>query len=283
MSSNDNKSKDLETKLKESEEKYRQMINNLDIGFYKVSIDGIFINHNPEHNRILGIDPAKSLKGTKTIDFWQNLEDRKNYTEELIDKGFIKDFIVHAKKISGEKITLLVNSHLIKNSKGENVAIEGSFTDITQKIKTEQKLKDSEEKYRNLSNELEQRIIRRTKELKESEQKYRSLFDSLDDAIFIIDENDKFLEVNTKACERLGYTRDELLQMSPYEINAPEVLKEVPEKIGIVREKGKRIFETTHIKKTGERIPVEINAVLINYMGKSVNLAIARYLYLQVA
>jgi PAS domain S-box-containing protein len=45
--------KKAEERLKESELKYRNMINNLDVGFYQVTLDGIMLNHNPAHNKIL--------------------------------------------------------------------------------------------------------------------------------------------------------------------------------------------------------------------------------------
>ena len=53
--------------------------------------------------------------------------------------------------------------------------------------------------------------------LRQSEERFRTLFDFASDAIFIHDIGGRFLEVNRTACERLGYSRDELLTMSPTE------------------------------------------------------------------
>ena len=58
--------------------------------------------------------------------------------------------------------------------------------------------------------------------LRKSEQKFRNLFDFASDSIFIIGLDDKILEVNRTACERLGYSRDELLTMSAADVDAPE-------------------------------------------------------------
>jgi len=70
--------KKAEERLKESELKYRNMINNLDVGFYQVTLDGIMLNHNPAHNKILGYDLSESLVGKKVTDFWQHPEEREN-------------------------------------------------------------------------------------------------------------------------------------------------------------------------------------------------------------
>ncbi|MFX0012255.1 MAG: PAS domain-containing protein, partial [Candidatus Hermodarchaeota archaeon] len=55
--------KKAEAQLKDSELKYRDMINNLDVGFYQVTLEGIMLNHNPAHNKILEYDDSESLIG----------------------------------------------------------------------------------------------------------------------------------------------------------------------------------------------------------------------------
>ena len=68
----------------------------------------------------------------------------------------------------------------------------------------------------------------REKALRESEGKYRRLFEIINDAVFvhILKEDGTpghFLEVNDIACQRLGYTRAELLQITPLEIGPGKV------------------------------------------------------------
>ena len=78
------------------------------------------------------------------------------------------------------------------------------------------------------------------------------------------------------ACLRLGYGRDELLGMGPLDIDAVDRHRELP---GLVRElmaTGRTTFETTHVSRHGERIPVEISAHLFPLEGRRVVLSIAR-------
>ena len=240
-----------EQKLNESEEKYKNMMNNLDIGFFKVNLDGIYLEHNPEHNRILGIDPFENLIGTKTIDFWQNPKDRQNYLKELKKNGFIKDFIAHAKKKNGEQIVLQANAHLVKNSEGEMTAIEGTFTNITEKYNLEEKLR-------------------------ESIDKFQALFNSNNDSIFIHDKGSQFIEINQTACERLGYTRKELLKLAPKNLVPPGYKVDIQANIKILQEKGELLIESEHMTKDGDVIPVEINSRIFYYGGKNAIISIAR-------
>ncbi|TFG10090.1 PAS domain-containing sensor histidine kinase [Candidatus Thorarchaeota archaeon] len=109
-----------------------------------------------------------------------------------------------------------------------------------------------------------------------SSGKYRVLFDMLADAVFIHEPDGTFLEVNEEACERLGYSRCELLQMSPADIDAPEYSVIVPERVAELKECGEIFFETVHVSKDGTRIPTELSSKIIEYMGQPAVLSIAR-------
>ena len=112
--------------------------------------------------------------------------------------------------------------------------------------------------------------------LKESEQKFRMLFNSASDALFIYDLEGRFIEVNEAACEKLGFTREQILKMSSREIEAPEYGELMQQRIKEVQEKGHIIFESGHVRRDGRLIPVEINSRSIEYSGKKAILSIAR-------
>jgi PAS domain S-box-containing protein len=142
--------KESEVKLKESEVKYRSMINNLDLGFYQVDWQGNILDHNPAFNYLLGYGLNEELLNINVKQFWQNPNEREIYLNSLKKEGFVKNYTVHSKKKSGQKITLQLNSHLIMAESGEPIKIQGLISDITEKFELEQKVKESEERYRNL-------------------------------------------------------------------------------------------------------------------------------------
>ena len=76
---------------------------------------------------------------------------------------------------------------------------------ILEKQQTEQRLKESEQKYRNLSNDLEKKVMERTKELKKSEEKFRKMISELDVGYYIIGLDGKFLFHNSAFNKIGGY------------------------------------------------------------------------------
>ena len=128
---------------------------------------------------------------------------------------------------------------------------------------------------------LERKVQERTREFKESEERFRQLFNSSSDAVFVhgITPDGKpgdFIEVNDISCDRLGYTRDELLKMSPVSIDDPEMAKQ---QAGVIKDfitKKNIMFEMVHIAKDGRKIPVEINARFFELNKQPFVLSVAR-------
>ena len=143
----------IEERTKEltySEKKYRNMIQNLQVGFYNVTLDGKLINHNMSFNKILGFDPEENLNGTNLPDFWQDPQDREIYKQELIRNGYIRNFVIKAKKQNDEKIIVNANSHIVLDLEGKPNRIEGTFSDITKEYELERKLIESEFNFRTI-------------------------------------------------------------------------------------------------------------------------------------
>jgi PAS domain S-box-containing protein len=117
--------------------------------------------------------------------------------------------------------------------------------------------------------------------LRASEMKFREIFNSINDAIFITHTNGnmspgQILEVNDIACYMLGYTREELLAMKPFDYVAGEhnpPLSVVLEQLQINR---RATFETTHRRKNGTTFPVEINVHVERLGGADLNFSVVR-------
>jgi PAS domain S-box-containing protein len=117
---------------------------------------------------------------------------------------------------------------------------------------------------------------RAEKALRLSEKEFRTLFDNVSDAVFIIDTGCRFLEVNRVACERLGYTRDELVRMSIRDIDGSDYADLTPEALARLMAPGQALLETVHLRRDGSRFPVEINARMFEYRGAPALLSVAR-------
>jgi len=112
--------------------------------------------------------------------------------------------------------------------------------------------------------------------LQRSESEFKTLFDNVSDAVFIIDAECRFREVNRIACERLGYSRDELVRMGIADIDGSEYAKLTPEGLATLLKSGQALLETIHRRRDGSRFPVEINARRFEYQGAPMVLSVAR-------
>ncbi|MGD9331402.1 MAG: PAS domain S-box protein, partial [Desulfobacterales bacterium] len=126
--------------------------------------------------------------------------------------------------------------------------------------------RQAEERLRKTHQDLERQLARQStslvdasQALKDSDARYRSLFEHASDALFIENDDDQILDANPKACELLGYSREELRTMTVPDIQAPECRGE---KGAVLRDelnehRGKP-FEVVDLHKDGTRIPVEV-------------------------
>ena len=118
-------------------------------------------------------------------------------------------------------------------------------------------------------------------ELRESEQKFKMLFNNINDAVFVTQLSDEksygdFIEVNDVACNRLGYTKEEFLKLSPSAI----IWQKCIDDFNLFNERLLKeehvIYDIVHRAKDKKLIPVEINSHLFLYNDKSTVLSIAR-------
>jgi len=117
--------------------------------------------------------------------------------------------------------------------------------------------------------------------LRTSEEQFRNFFDSSTDACFVFHlegplQFGNFIQVNDAACQRLGYSREELLQLSVRHIHTPESLQAVAP-MGERLMAGERcLFETEQLARDGRIIPVEVSARSLEFNGRRAILVMAR-------
>ena len=118
-------------------------------------------------------------------------------------------------------------------------------------------------------------------ELRESESKFKMLFNNANDAVFVTQlSNEKsygdFIEVNEVARTRLGYTKEEFLQLSPSAIVSQKSIDDFNLNMDRLLKEGHVIYDLVHRAKDKKLIPVEINSHLFLYNEMPTVLSIAR-------
>jgi two-component system cell cycle sensor histidine kinase/response regulator CckA len=108
--------------------------------------------------------------------------------------------------------------------------------------------------------------------IREAEALYRGLFNRMADVVFVIDaETLRFLDCNEAACQAYGYSREQLLAMTPIPLHPPEERELALRRL---REKQWTEREYTHVAKDGRRIAVEVRTTNVRYEGRDAHLSI---------
>ncbi len=111
--------------------------------------------------------------------------------------------------------------------------------------------------------------------LEQNEQKYQTLFNSIADPVFIFEKTSyRFLEFNAAALKMYGYSREELLQMTPFDLHPPEDDERVRKNID--SKNPERSNEYCHLRKDGSKMAVDILTDEMKYQGKAVWISIVR-------
>ena len=116
--------------------------------------------------------------------------------------------------------------------------------------------------------------------LRESEERYRLLLQNQNDAVYVHEASreslGRLLDVNSRACQMLGYTREEFLTMDVPSIDVPEQAERLPGIMRRLHETGAATFATEHVTKDGRRVPVEVSTRLFDINGRPTVLSVVR-------
>ncbi|MFP4581019.1 MAG: PAS domain S-box protein [Candidatus Sumerlaeia bacterium] len=258
----------------------REWFFNLSIDMLTIAgLDGCFRQLNPAWEKILGWEHGE-LQGHSLLEFIhpEDRDEAQTVIDVLKAGRSVASYENRFRCKDGSYKWLLWSSFSLP---GEGLAFSVT-RDITDRKRTEQELNQ-------LNQELEQRVEERTRALQSETEKhkqtamdltlFRRALDNAVDSIFVIDRQSmKLVDVNVAACESLGYSREELLQMGPQDLKPlkarEDLEKEFDGVIGGGPEYG--AIETLHQRKDGSRFPVEIFLNAAQVHGRNIIVAAAR-------
>jgi len=134
-------------RLRQSEEKYRNMFDNAIEGMYQSTPDGHILNVNRAQASIFGYaSPREMIEDIKNLDrdIYVRPEDRGKYKEILERQGFVEGFEVENFTRNGEKIWIALNTWVVQDKEGHTLYYEGITENITQKKMAAHALQESE-------------------------------------------------------------------------------------------------------------------------------------------
>ncbi|NMB88885.1 MAG: PAS domain S-box protein, partial [Chloroflexi bacterium] len=142
-----------EIKIKESEEKYRSLFENVPDGVYRIDSTGNFIATNPGLVRMLGYQSEQELQAVNISDLFYDEQERKSTIAYLSEGSDVQNAEIRLRQKQGRLIVVLNNAIAVRNSNREVLYYEGTLTDIT-------KLKQAEAELASLYQIEQQRVKR---------------------------------------------------------------------------------------------------------------------------
>ena len=129
--------------LRESEEHYRSLVNNLNVGVYRNTPGppGRFLQANPALARMHGYDSVEEFQKVSVADLYQKPGERKLLVAELLRQGSVVNYELRLKKKDGTAIYGSVNATVHRGPNGEVDWIDGALEDITERKQAEEALK----------------------------------------------------------------------------------------------------------------------------------------------
>jgi len=140
-------------KAEESEEKYRSIFQNSALGIFRSTSEGRYKEVNTAFAKILGFKSPQELidEVSDISELYKFPQDREKIKKAFSDKGFVEDYEVLANHPQKEKVWISINAKQNQYQNGD-IYYEGTVKDITEKKDAEEKLKGSEERFRELVN-----------------------------------------------------------------------------------------------------------------------------------
>ena len=125
--------------LAESEEKFRSIYNTLIDLYFQTDLDGTILMASPSLKTIAGWEPEELL-GTNVQELYPDEYQRKNLLTELLKKGAVRNYLIQLKNKDGRYIDASLNCHIVSDSGGNPVRIEGTIRDFTERKTAEDAL-----------------------------------------------------------------------------------------------------------------------------------------------
>ncbi len=240
--------KKINAELIESRKKYKVLEANIPLGIYRSTPDGILVSGNPSMLNLFGFKSELEIKDFDVSKLYQNREQRDKFITQLNKDGTVEGYEIELKRLDGSSFWASISTTTVFDKHMEPVFYDGIIRDISEKKQAEISIRESEEKFRTIS---EQSIM----------------------AIAILQEG-IIKYMNNAFCELFEFSRDEIQKWGPH-----RYLKAVHwDSISTVLDRGRQMtkdpenegnrFTFKGITKTGKLKYVDNYSKIIMFQGK---------------
>ena len=247
--------KQAEEKLRNSEKKYHRLYDSVRDAFASVDMGGRITLFNEPFQKMVGYGKEEIYNLTYndlTPDKWHTIE-ADIVKNQVLTRGYSEIYEKEYRRKDGTVFPVELRTFLIKDDYGNPQSMSAVIRDITERKKAEEALRDSEEKYRNLA-------------------------ENVHDGVYIYDGSTHFMFVNHRAADITGFSEEELLSMNILDIVHPDdhtyIRDIIAKRFG--GSPAPDTFELHIVRKDGIMRVLEISVSRITYRGQFATLGAAR-------
>jgi PAS domain S-box-containing protein len=241
----------LQGELEERKAKIRRLFDANIIGIFLWDVEGRILEANDAFLRIIQYDREDLAAGRVR---WADLtppewrDDTVRRVTEVMSTGSAQPREKEYFRKDGGRVPVLIGGAAVGEEPQQGIAF---VVDLSERKRAEQ-------------------------ELRASEARFRTFVDHATDALMLHREDGTIVDVNRQACESLGYSRDELIGMSPLDID-PDADKALMKRIRARLDAAEIVsFESRHRRKDGSLFPVEIRVREFRQGGQRFGLSLIR-------
>ncbi|HMD60331.1 MAG TPA: PAS domain S-box protein [Opitutaceae bacterium] len=240
--------KRTETALQANEERLRSFIENSTVGIYRSTPEGRIILANPAIVRIMGYESFQELTSRNIeIDCLEASYPRQEFRERIEKAGQLRGWEAKWKRRDGTTIFVRETANVVRGPDGQVQYYDGIIEDISDRKKAEQALRESEERFRNLT---------------------AAAFEGI-----VISEKGRVIDINDQGLKLFGCERREMIGRDILDFIGPESRQVVAESIRTNREVA---YEHQLLRKDGSRFYAEAQAKMMRMGDRMVRMTALR-------
>ena len=245
--------KEAEERLRESEALYRALVNTSPDAILLTDLDGTILMANRRAPELYGYPSTEDLIGLKVFELFAPEEKKraKQNCSGVRKKGCLRDQEYLLQRKDGSRVPVEMSTALIPDTNGEPRAVIAVARDISERKRTE-------------------------KRLRERDEQYRSIFEATSDGIIINDMDGFVVEANPAACAMHGYSREDFIGLHRTAYVHPDFHDALPGYVEAIKADGSVHARGVNVRKDGSSFPVDIHGTTFLYWGKPRILALVR-------
>ena len=117
--------------LRESEERYRRLIENTFAGVFGTTRDGHVLHCNPALAAMLGFDSPQEVMDHRAADFYYSEDERRRFLERLSIEGSLSNYELRLRRKDGSPLWTIASVRCATQESTPSQVIEGTLVDIT--------------------------------------------------------------------------------------------------------------------------------------------------------